>query len=250
MTTLVALGDSTSCGEGVGLRLDPRQTWPARLARAVPDGDGVLLAAPGARLRDVVARQVPRLAAADPDVVTLLIGFNDVARQDFCAERFAVDLDRVVDAALDAGALLLLARLPEPGAHLPLPDGLRQVVRERTAAVNDAVDEARAGCAGRAVVMDLARLPALRLRQAWDVDRVHPNGAGHALVAEAAAAVLRQAGLAVGAVDTCPLPPAPGLVREALWLLRDGLPWLAAHLPQVVLPAVRLSLPGPLSPRR
>lgn len=241
MTLLVALGDSTSCGEGVGLRLDPRLTWPARLARAVPDGRGVLLARPGARIRDVVARQLPQLAEQAPDVVTLLIGLNDLARSDFDGEAFAVDLDRVVDAVLPTGARLLLLRLPEPAAHLPLPRGLRSAVRRRAAEVNVAVDEARAGSGGRVVTADLTAVPGLRLRRAWDVDRLHPNSAGHALIAHAAAAALRRTGLVVDEVDAPPLPAAPGPLREGVWLLRDGLPWLATHVPQVVVPAVRLA---------
>jgi hypothetical protein len=34
------------------------------------------------------------------------------------------------------------------------------------------------------------------------------------------------------------LPDAPGAVAEAQWLLRSGLPWLAGHVPSVVLPAL------------
>jgi len=76
------------------------------------------------------------------------------------------------------------------------------------------------------------------MRRAWEVDRLHPNVAGHALIAQAAARVLRQAGCRIGPVRQPRLPDAPGPAKEAQWLLRHGLPWLGSHLPQVVVPAV------------
>lgn len=230
---IVALGDSTSCGEGVGLRLAPELTWPALLAAAVPGGRLQVLAAPGARVRDVLREQAPRVAMLQPDLVTLLIGLNDVSRAGFDPDRFETDLQAVLTLVRPTGAGVLLGRLPEPGQHLPLPSSLRRTVRLRAAAVDAAVERATADA-----VVDLRAVPGLRLRRAWDIDRLHPNAAGHALIAEAAAHVLAAAGVPVGRVRTAPLPPAPGRKREAVWLLRDGLPWLVRHLPQVLGPAV------------
>ena len=234
---VIALGDSISCGEGVGLRLAPALTWPARLAAALPDAQLQVLAAPGARVRDVLRCQAPQVATLRPDLITLLIGLNDVSRAGFKADCFEADLQAVLALLRPTGAHILLGRLPKPGQHLPLPPALRRTVLARAAAVNAAVDRA----AGTAVV-DVSAVPGLRLRRAWEVDRLHPNAAGHALLAEAAAQVLRRGGLSVGPVQTSPLPPAPGRAREARWLLRAGLPWLVRHVPQVLAPAVLASV--------
>jgi lysophospholipase L1-like esterase len=232
---IAALGDSTSCGEGVGLRVPSGATWPARLAAATPGAELVPLAVAGARLRDVRSAQVTAALDSGADVITLLIGLNDVSRAGFDRRIYAEQLAEVVAALRDTGALLLLGRLHDATAVLPLPRGLRDVIRTRTAAVNEAAD----ACAGdRVHLLDLAALPALRMRRAWDVDRVHPNVAGHALIADAAARVLRGAGCQIGPVRQQRLPPAPGPLREATWVLRHGLPWLGGHLPQVFLPAV------------
>lgn len=238
---IASLGDSTSCGEGVGLRLPSGSTWPARLTAATPGAELLPLAAPGARLRDVRAQQLGPAVATGADVFTLLIGLNDVTRSGFDRRAFATGLTEVVEALQDTGALVLLGRLHDATAVVPLPPGLRDAVRTRTAQVNEAVD----ACAGgRVHLLDLAAVPGLRMRRAWEVDRVHPNVAGHALIAQAAARVLRAAGCEVGPIRQPRLPVAPGPLQEAQWLLRHGLPWLGGHLPQVVVPAVTATLRG------
>ena len=239
ITRIAALGDSTSCGEGVGLRVPSGATWPARLAAATPGAELLPLAAPGARLRDLRASQLPAALASGAEVMTLLIGLNDVSRSGFERRAFAEELAAVVVALRATGALLLLGRLHDPTTVLPLPPGLRDAVRTRTAQVNEAVD----ACAGgRVHLLDLAGVPGLRMRRAWEVDRVHPNVAGHALIAQAAAGVLRAAGCGVGPVRQPRLPAAPGPVQEVAWLLRHGLQWLGGHLPQVVVPALGAAL--------
>lgn len=238
---IVALGDSISCGEGVGLRVAPAATWPALLAASSPGTELVALARPGARLSDVLHEQLPRVQEASPDLVTLLIGLNDISRGSFDRQRFAEQLCDVVVGLRPTGALLLLGRLHDASLVLPLPPRLRENVRTRIVAVNEAVDT----CAGPHVrLLDLHALRALRSRRAWAVDRVHPNEVGHALIAQAAADVLRQLGCRLLPLRTPPLPPAPGRYREAAWLLRHGLPWLGNHVPQVVLPALAATVRG------
>lgn len=232
---IVALGDSTSCGEGVGISIPSGATWPARLAAATPGAELLPLAVAGSRLCDVKDAQLDAAVRSRADVVTLLIGLNDVARAGFDPGAFRQSLAEVVGALRSTGALLLLGRLHDVTAVLPLPPALRETVRSRTRAVNAAVD---ALLDERVLPLDLAAVPGLRMRRMWDVDRVHPNAAGHALIADAAARALRSAGLPVGPVRQPPMPSAPGPLREARWLIRHGLPWLGAHVPQVVLPAV------------
>ena len=236
MTALIAsLGDSTSCGEGVGLRIPSGSTWPARLAAATPGAELLPLAVPGARLDDVRRDQLAVAVDSGAQVFTLLIGLNDVTRAGFDRQRFVEQLVDVVDALRDTGAIVLIGRLHDATAVLPLPTALREVVRARTSAVNEAVD----ACVGdRVHLLDLSALPALRMRRMWDVDRVHPNVAGHALIAAAAAEVLRRAGWRIGRVRQPRMPAAPGTLREARWMLRHGLPWLGGHVPQVVVPAL------------
>lgn len=241
---LAALGDSTSCGEGVGLSVDPARTWPARLAAALPGGELLPLAVAGARVRDVRAGQLARAVEARPHLATLLIGLNDVSRVGFGEQRFADDLDACVQGLLRCGATVLLGRLHDPTRHLPLPPALRREVQARVAAVNAVVDAVvdTARSDGGVLLLDLGGVPALQLRRAWAVDRVHPTPAAHGMLAAAAAQVLRSANLPVGVLHAEGLPDRePGAVEEAMWLARHGAPWLAAHAREVLLPAARLS---------
>ena len=244
---VVSLGDSTSCGEGVGLSVDPALTWPARLAAALPGGELMPLATAGARVRDVRARQLAVAVDAQPHLATLLIGLNDVSRGGFDDVSVRTDLLAVVHALRLSGATVLLGRLHDPCRHLPLPAALSAAARRRVAVVNAAVDEAADGSAqdgagGDVHVLDLAAMPALRLRRAWAVDRVHPHGEAHGLIAVQAAQVLAAAGLPVDRVHAAGLPRhAPGLAQELWWTARHGLPWLTAHARDVALPAVRLA---------
>lgn len=239
---LVALGDSTSCGEGVGLRLPAELTWPALLAAAMPGSSLLPLAAPGARLRDVLATQVQRAAAHRPHVATLLIGLNDISRGGFDARSFAVDLRATLALLAPTEAVVLLGRLHDPARLLPLPPALKRTVQVRQAAVNAAVDAACAVGEGRVLALDLQDVAGLERRSAWEVDRLHPNRAGHALIAAAAADVLRSHGMPVAPVPVPPTCRTPGRLDEAGWVVRSGLPWLAGHVPQVVLPAVSATL--------
>lgn len=236
---IAALGDSISCGEGVGLRVPSTAVWPARLAATTPGGELIPLARPGARLEDVRRVQLPVALEQEADAYTLLIGLNDLSRSGFDPERFATELAHTVTVLRDTGALVLLGRLHDATALLRLPGRLRHAIRQRTATINAAVDACRGD---RVRVLDLAALAGLRMRQAWDVDRVHPNVAGHAIIARAAARVLREAGWRIGPVRQPRLPPGPGRLREAEWLLRHGVPWVSGHVPQVVVPAVAATL--------
>lgn len=218
---LVALGDSTSCGEGVGLRVPLERTWPALLAETM-GAQHTCLARPGARVRDVLSAQVEPACAMRPDVVTVLIGLNDVLRSASCPTG-----EQLTSALRPfAQSQVLLARLHDPTELLPLPRVARNAVLRRVGLFNAAVDEAAA--ATGALVFDLAGLPGLRCRDAWAVDRLHPSAHGHAVIAAGAAIALRVAPCTAATA----LPgdgQVSGRLAELFWLIRHGLPYLAVH---------------------
>lgn len=226
MTGLVALGDSFTCGEGVGVRIPQDQTWTALLAKSLGDPSRLSLAAPGARVRDVFRNQLPHVP--ETSVATLLVGLNDVARAGFDAARVQFDLLRIVGQLCSAADVVLVARLHDPVRLLWLPSPLRRQARERVAVVNAAVDEA--AFFPRVHVLDLDAVRELRVRTGWAVDRIHPSLLGHAALADAAAEVLRRAGRSVLNQIDRPAAYRPTRVERLWWLSRHGVPYAARNL--------------------
>ncbi|MDQ3475438.1 MAG: GDSL-type esterase/lipase family protein, partial [Actinomycetota bacterium] len=94
--TVVALGDSFSCGEGVGLDIRPEQTWTALLCDALPGARLVNLSRAGARVRDVRRHQLPVAVTVRPELVTIVVGLNDVIRSGLSAEQLVLDMRHLV----------------------------------------------------------------------------------------------------------------------------------------------------------
>ncbi len=92
----VALGDSTAQGIGAGA---PERGYVGLIAQRLRTTTGrpvqvVNLSRTGARVRDVVADQLPKLTGLTPDLVTVAIGANDIRSYD--ARRFRTDVDELV----------------------------------------------------------------------------------------------------------------------------------------------------------
>lgn len=257
--TIVALGDSFSCGEGVGLDIAPEQTWTALLCAALPGARLTNLSTAGSRVRDVRRHQLPAAVAAQPQLATIMVGLNDVIRSGLCAEQIRWDMQALVDDLRGCGATVLIARWHDPGAVLGLPPGLRRALAQRLAGVNAAVDAAVAAAADTppapgaireggpyvvrpyVVTLDLGGIPELTDPGAWAVDGIHPSPAGHRAIALSATRIL--AGIGVSGVripkvaNLLPMPPGASSARRVRWLLARGLPWLVQHSGRVA-PAV------------
>jgi lysophospholipase L1-like esterase len=234
MTRLVALGDSFSCGEGVGVRVPFDQTWTALLGAALPGASMTSFAAPGARIRDVRHDQVPRVIS--PTVVTVLVGLNDVARSGFDAATVRRDLISVAENLNGVADIVLFGRLHDPMRMLRLPAPIRRLAQARIAVVNAAVDEA--GQLPRVHILDLDQVGALRLPAAWAVDRVHPSAAGHAALARAGAAVLGANGHSVESIALLAPTRAATQRDRMFWLAAHGMPYLARNLRALGTPAL------------
>lgn len=165
----VALGDSMT--QGIGAQ-DISGGWVGQLHESLAASGHRLrlvnLSVTGARIRDVVADQLPRLRAlpTEPALVTVLIGANDMLRRKRRATAVA-DFTRLLDGLPATGTVL---------ATLP------QRVREATE-INSLI--ARATAAGRVVPVDM-RGGALRtLRGTLAEDFFHPNEHGYSSIAAA-----------------------------------------------------------------
>lgn len=177
--TYVALGDSAAVGVGVD---DPEQSYVGVVAGrlAVRTGEAIRvvnLAVSGAKARDVLHSQIPKLAAMPaPDVVTCVIGGNDVARSGaFRADEFALDVQAIA------------ARLPEGSVMGLVPNFMHWPYEGRARKANRAIREA-ASVRGHGVADIHAATKELSLRaymRTFADDCFHPNSTGHTLWADA-----------------------------------------------------------------
>ena len=173
----VALGDSTAQGIGAS---SPDKGYVAVIAQRLRESTGrpvevVNLSRSGARIDDVLDRQLPALSARarEPDVVTVGIGGNDV--RDYDPQTFAEQADR------------LTAALPD-GAYVADAPYFMHGRSQRDA--EQAADALRRGAASRE--LEPVALQATMRAQGWQAmftqfaaDWFHPNDRGHRVWADA-----------------------------------------------------------------
>jgi lysophospholipase L1-like esterase len=186
---VLAFGDSITNGGGElqwGVALQSWALWVARGLGLPYTGYAV----DGARVPDVVQRQIPAFLARDAgasgryDLGCLYIGVNDVRGLDWAAERFETDyrlalafLGERCDRVLTATAPLDLGR-PRAGAKVAELDALL----DRVAAERDALVVDLRGFGARNLVM---------------TDHVHPTAFGQIWIAERALETLARDGMRV-----------------------------------------------------
>ena len=240
MACLVSLGDSFSCGEGVGLVPAPEQTWVALLARSL-GLTPMPLACAGATVAQVQQVQLPRALAAGPgDVATVFVGPNDLFKAGFDIDEIGRRYHVIVDALSRSRGLVIVGRWHDPLQLYPLPNWLRRGLARRLELLNTAiVSAAESARVGRVQVFDLAAVPELAERESWAVDRVHPSAYGNRVIAHAARMIAAPA-------QWPGLPPAPvdrtSGWDECRWWWRHGAPWMLKRLGSLAVPVGRVAL--------
>jgi lysophospholipase L1-like esterase len=181
----VALGDSYTIGTATR---SPRDRWPNRLVARLGGDPPVLelvanLAVNGYTSRDVIERELPALGAARPDVVSLLIGVNDVV-QGVTPPTYRANVVAILDE--------LTARLPNERIFtIATPD---YTVTPQGTAYGDPVRQSAGIRAVNAILRELAVARGISFVDIHDVslraatdrslvadDGLHPSAAQYAL---------------------------------------------------------------------
>lgn len=230
----VAVGDSLT--EGL---CDPSRDhggsyrgWADRLALllalAAPQGDRVAyanLAVRSRRVADVVDEQLPRALELGADVVSVLVGGNDLVGRRVDPEGLARELGEAVGRVRATGCEVLVVTPFLPGRREARP------LVGRFARFNAVLVEVASAHGAR--IVDVAAEPGLTARDRWAEDRVHLNAAGHRGLAYAAAAMLGipDAG-ALAALELAVHDDGAGQreLGDLAWLRRHALPWALRRL--------------------
>jgi lysophospholipase L1-like esterase len=188
----VALGDSYTIGTSV----EPDERWPDQLARRLPQL--ALVANPavnGYTTADLIEHELSGLEAWRPELVTLLIGVNDVV-QGVAEDAYAANVELILDRlAAEVGADRVVAvAVPDytvtpRGADYGDPDQRRAAIERVNAVMAEACEER-----GVAFVRDpweISRRAAHDSSLVAD-DGLHPSGAQYRLWVDAIEPVVRR----------------------------------------------------------
>lgn len=216
----VALGDSLT--EGL---CDPApdgalRGWADRLALLLSARGGLHfanLAVRSRRVRDVCGEQLTRARELRPDLVSILIGANDLVKSHADIDALADQLEETVRTLRDDGADVLLVT--------PfLPD--RRAARLFTGRFADFASRL-VGIAERqgAILLDTDLHAALPSRSNWGEDLVHLSSRGHRFLAYRAGEMLGVPHAeTLGALDQA-LHDVDATTRAAWWR-QHALPWV------------------------
>jgi lysophospholipase L1-like esterase len=239
-TRYVALGDSITEGlcDPAPARPGAWLGWADRLA-GILDGDARLsggtvefanLAVRGRRIADVVGEQVPGALALQPDLVSVLVGANDLMSPTADPDALADRLADGVRMLRSHGTTVLLANLFDPQFAFFL-----KPFRGRAAVFNANIWSIARD--HHAVVLDVWGVREFRDPAMWGADRVHLSSRGHRLLATHAAHALgvpyaeTTFGDAVDPHVDVPEPPAgPDELPLRTWLRVHAIPWAARRL--------------------
>lgn len=230
-TRYVALGDSLTEGLCDTSRMPAGQFrgWADRLAQLLAhEGSGhepfryANLAVRSRRMRDLTAEQLPTAVALRPDLVSILLGANDLVGRRADVRALAAELESAVRVLRSTGADVLLVTpfLPRRRAALLFARRFARFASELR----------RIADATGSLLLDLEALPAIGDLDLWAEDKVHLRSRGHRFLAYRAADVLGVPDAeALGGLDAAlhadDDPAAPGS-----WLSRDALPWVWRRL--------------------
>ena len=227
----VAVGDSLTEGlcDSSRMPVGEFRGWADRLAMllalAAPATDPVAYANVAVRSRkvvDAVGEQLPTATRLGADLVTVLIGANDLVAPRADVAGLSATLGEAVGRVRAAGADVLLVTpfMPRrPASRLfdarfaAFADRLREVAEEHGV-----------------MLLDVRAVPELADPAMWAEDRVHLNSAGHRALAYEAARVLgvRHA-IELGALEQSVHDDEEAEdrdLRNSEWLIRHAAPWL------------------------
>ena len=184
---VVWLGDSTAAGVGAS---SPAGALPSQVADGLAAPEVAVLAVSGARVGDVLADQVPKVAALRPNLVLISVGANDTIHLTGRGA-FRHTYEKVV-RALPAGVPVVLLGVPDMGAIPRFAQPLRAVSGWRGRNVDAEVRRVAADTG--AVYADIAGPTGPPFRRHPDryfaADDFHPSDAGYGLWADAVLKVL------------------------------------------------------------
>jgi lysophospholipase L1-like esterase len=221
--TFVVLGDSAAYGTGDEIKAGQFRGWAGFLADAFQEGcDYFNYSRPGAKSNEVVATQLPKALRQNPDICAVIVGGNDLLRNNFDPVLLYNNLRSCCQQLLAMGSEIIMVELHDPNQLLKLPKLMRQVLSRRVNAVNAVYR--KVALEFEIVTVKTRAINNVHDRKNWHIDRMHPGPVGHFMLARNIADQLRKRGWAISMPYQLTLTHR-SRSEKITWLLRNGTPW-------------------------
>ena len=221
--TFVVLGDSAAYGTGDEIKAGQFRGWAGFLADAFQEGcDYFNFSRPGAKSNEVVATQLPKALRQNPDICAVIVGGNDLLRNNFDPVLLYNNLRSCCQQILAMGSEIIMVELHDPNQLLKLPKLMRQVLSRRVNAVNAVYR--KVALEFEIVTVKTRAINNVHDRKNWHIDRMHPGPQGHFMLARNIADQLRKRGWAISMPYQLTLTHR-SRSEKITWLLRNGTPW-------------------------
>ena len=221
--TFAVIGDSAAYGTGDEIAPGQFRGWAGFLSDNFRDGcDYFNFSRPGAKSTEVATIQLDKVLKQQPDICAVIVGGNDILRNDFDPILLHKNLQYICRSLLEIGSEIVMVELHDPLQLLKLPKLIARVLNKRVNAVNAVYR--KIALEFDVVSIKTRKIPTVHQKSNWHIDRMHPGPAGHFLLARFIAEKLKQRGWAINL-------PAVLNIRQTskkekiLWLLRNGTPW-------------------------
>ena len=221
--TFAVIGDSAAYGTGDEIAPGQFRGWAGFLSDNFRDGcDYFNFSRPGAKSKEVATVQLDKVLKQQPDICAVIVGGNDILRNDFDPILLHKNLQYICSSLLEIGSEIVMVELHDPLQLLKLPKLIARVLNKRVNAVNAVYR--KIALEFDVVSIKTRKIPTVHQKSNWHIDRMHPGPAGHFILARFIAEKLKQRGWAINL-------PAVLNIRETskkekiLWLLRNGTPW-------------------------
>jgi len=221
--TFVVLGDSAAYGTGDEIKSGQFRGWAGFLADAFQEGcDYFNYSRPGAKSSEVLATQLPKALRQNPDICAVIVGGNDLLRNNFDPVLLYNNLRSCCQQLLAMGSEIIMVELHDPNQLLKLPKLMRQVLGRRVNAVNAVYR--KVALEFEIVTVKTRAINNVHDRKNWHIDRMHPGPQGHFMLARNIADQLRKRGWAISMPYQLTITHR-SRSEKITWLLRNGTPW-------------------------
>ena len=221
--TFVVLGDSAAYGTGDEIKSGQFRGWAGFLADAFQEGcDYFNYSRPGAKSNEVLAIQLPKALRQNPDICAVIVGGNDLLRNNFDPVLLYNNLRSCCQQLLAMGSEIIMVELHDPNQLLKLPKLMRQVLGRRVNAVNAVYR--KVALEFEIVTVKTRAINNVHDRENWHIDRMHPGPQGHFMLARNIADQLRKRGWAISMPYQLTITHRTRS-EKITWLLRNGTPW-------------------------